>query len=230
MKMENDNHVSLSFFSVGDLVKVKAFDSSGALIALEVEIEVHDDDNSSDDDSSDDSNKGSKGNKNSDLSAKKSKKIRIRLRTKLRGEDTRAKGHARRKAKIRGDRSRDRIKIKVNVPIPSSNPELASEDAASSLSLMALFSREGSPYASCSLEFDEVEQKDNGPVAEYKTDIRIRTREGRDDRLRVKKGSCDTDISTDTLEQGVPNVSAGDTIEILEVTESGQNSFLSGSF
>ncbi|MCB0318700.1 MAG: hypothetical protein KDD56_08075 [Bdellovibrionales bacterium] len=223
----NGNHVSLSFFNIGDLVKVRAIPSGGDLLATKVELEVHNSGDDSNGGSNDDSNSDKNGNDDNKNSSKGNKTL---LKSKLNGDETSSKGKVKKFARLQNNRTRDRIQIKVHVPIPSTIPLLPSRDDVSSLNLMAIFSRADVPYASCTLVFDEVERKSSGLVAEFKTDIRLRTREGREDRLRVKKGSCDTDITTDDTEQGVPSIELGDTIEIVEIIGDSQNSFLSGNF
>lgn len=108
------------------------------------------------------------------------------------------------------------------MPIPSIQPAAPTNDAAAALPLTITLFRSGVAYATCTLKFDGVETKSAGSTAEYK--LEIKRSEGK---IRYKKGSCDTDLTTTEIQRGLPAVLRGDTVVLEEVAT---GVFMDGSF
>lgn len=199
----NDQHVSHSYFNVGDYVKVKGYLASGILVAKEIELEVH---NGSGDDSS---------GKDKNKSNKKSDDSRIRLRDKLvieSGVTSGVSGWIRFQERTKSGRITTKFAAKVEVPVPSDLPLVEDEIDAEDLLVELVLKRfDGTQYSQCEFEFDELEEDDDRPLtAEYKIDLRLINKNG-DLTRRMKKGSC---VSTGETEPSVPQVEAGDTVEV----------------
>jgi hypothetical protein len=151
---------------------------------------------------------------------------------------TSAHGTARRKAEFK-KRSlyRDRIVAMMVVPLPSVTPAIADEAAAATADIRLSLSREGVKYAECLMPLSALESETEEGVttlsAQYKVDIEI-TKKKRGTSMRVRRGSCDTDLATEGLQQGVPQLKKGDIATIGSAvageTEIVLTDFLTGSF
>lgn len=124
-----------------------------------------------------------------------------------------AEGKARHKKETRTKNDvmtikKDEFKAAVEFPVPSPGLEIADEAAAEDAEVLLILSRGGVDFATCLMEFDEVEDDE----AEFKVDVRIRK-----DTLRERKGTCGG---------SVPDAQAGD---VATATLNG-TPFLQGTF
>lgn len=65
--------------------------------------------------------------------------------------------------------------------------------------------------AVCLAVFDEIDDEHRVPLAEYKTDVRVKKQGA----PRSKSGYCDLDPTTTAVENGIPVVAIGDTVAII---------------
>jgi hypothetical protein len=124
---------------------------------------------------------------------------------------------------------------KITIPVPGLG--ITDEATAMEADLRLLLSREDTPYAECLLEFDEFEtEEDEGEShseAEYTVNVRSQMRKGIA-LQQARKGTCDTDLGTEGIQLGVPDVQAGDVITATLVVDPEDRSqdifFLEGTF
>lgn len=201
---EEDNSVARTFFSAGMVVEVEytVIDSTRVALKVEEESASEDDDSSVDNEDQDDNDGPRKVFERASLSVFDS------------SVDSSLKGKViwRFRDRPLKNRTRRRLKGTLLVPVPSSLPIISDRDVARNAQFFLTLYRNNLAYAQCYFEFDEFEQKITGEFAEYKVDIRLRTRENRDPRFRAQKGSCDTDLAANGVQSGMPDVASGDTV------------------
>ena len=230
----NDNSISLSAFALGDFVEVKGLNVGGVLVAREVEFESDvdepDGDNNNDDgqkndgsssSSSGDDDLGDDNRRESGRRHGSKSKLSNDNRVRVRGKFSDATGivtaaHGKSDYRLKGDD--ERFKVNIDVPIPSSLPNVPDEAGAAALNLLVILTRAGATYATCTPVFSGVEEQDEdeGSVleADYKVDVR-----NKDGDLRLKKGTCDTDMATPDTQLGVPAVQDGDVVSVQNVAD-----------
>ncbi len=113
-----------------------------------------------------------------------------------------------------------RFKITVKIPFGNTLPVVNTVADAAALNVSAVLSRGGAAYAACNLVLDN-DRSLRG--VEFKVDLRSK----KNRMLRAKKGSCDLDLVTAGIQNGIPTVQAADTIVISEETA---GVFLQGQF
>lgn len=196
-----DQHVSRTFFNVGDYVKVKGYLASGILVAKEVELEVDDD------------SKNHNGGSHKNNGGNNSRDTNMRFRDKFVSEPgvtDGAEGWIRFQERLRNGRITTKFAAKVEIPVPSEFPLVEDEiDAEDLLVELELKRSDGTIYSTCEFEFDELEDDDR-IKAEYKIDLRLINKNG-DITRRMKKGSC---VASGETEPSVPQVQAGDTAAV----------------
>lgn len=89
--------------------------------------------------------------------------------------------------------------------------ELAPVSIADSTSeLRVEVSRAGAVVATCLAVFDEIDDEHRVPLAEYKTDVRLKKGS-----TKSKAGYCDLDPTTPSVDNGIPTVAVGDTVAVI---------------
>lgn len=144
-------------------------------------------------------------------------KVKLEVRAELEPFDGSpepdAEGKARHKKETRTKNGvttikKDEFKATVEFPVPSLGLGIADEAAAEDAEVLLILSRGSSDFATCLMEFDEVEDDE----AEFKVDVRRRK-----GTLRERKGTCG---------ESVPDAQAGD---VATATLNG-TPFLRGTF
>ena len=116
-----------------------------------------------------------------------------------------------------------RFTVNAKIPVPGTVPLVSNSDGADDLSLSIILSRSGSAYANCTLAYDSLSPlKKSKQNAEYKLDIRQKRAS-----LKTSKGDCDTSLTADGVQSGIPGAKKGDTYVI---SDSISGSFLQGKF
>lgn len=158
-----------------------------------------------------------------DMSLARDERLRARLRPCCGNPEPEAEGRAERR--VRPDGRRDRFRVNVEIPIPSQGLGLLTPDDARAADLRLSLSREGgTPYAECFLQLDDPQEV--ADQAEYQVDLR---RLG--SFLRQKKGTCDTDLESDGIQAGIPEVQEGDVATATVVKDPQQDiDFVEGTF
>ena len=119
------------------------------------------------------------------------------------------------------------VSANIKVPVSSDFPELFSPDDFDQLDIRIRLERGGFPYAECALDFDHLSEKNNQLYAQYKVDLRKKIKLNKSDSFISKKGSCDTDLFLDGVQNDIPSVEIGDSAIVLET---GTGDFLLGDF
>ena len=194
------------------------------------------DDDTSDDDSSDDGSV--EDDDNSDASAgkgkgkgkdkkngKKKDNVRRTERTRIRASLSPVEGSttaatARLKYHRRAQRKKTIAEYSLNlrIPLPSTQPAISDEATAEAQEITVQFSREGVPYAECNVPFKNADLTDDEPKANYRSRIKLRDRAGKSARIKAKKGAeCDVDLLEPGVQEGVPELQAGDRAVLSEI-------------
>lgn len=207
--------ISRSQFNVGDLVKLVC--RNGTAHSLELEKNNGGGSGSS-------SSGGGSGNNGGGSE--------IRLKSRLSLIDGVASGAVKPAGKIEyrnkpnGSGRDDKFKVTVKVPVPSVVPVVDALQDARALDLTAILSRNGTPYAECTLGYDHRAAIQGNLAVEHKIELRYEQK-GSKLRLRSSKGQCDVDLSVDGIQAGFPEIEKGDTVVI---HDSLAGDFLSGNF
>ena len=101
-----------------------------------------------------------------------------------------------------------RIDVKAEIA-PASIADTTSE-------LRVEITRAGVLVASCLAVFDEIDDEHRIPLAEYKTDVRVKKQGS----PRSKSGYCDLDPATTAVENGIPTVAIGDVVAVINSANS----------
>jgi len=137
---------------------------------------------------------------------------------------------------------KNEFKGKVKIPVdPGSQLGIIDEDTAEEADIRMILSRDNgtgffTDIAECRLAFDEIEteneeddDEDSEEYAEYKVDVRIRK-----GAIQAKKGVCDMDPTTATVDLGLPDAQAGDVVTATLVVDPANRAldvdFLQGTF
>jgi hypothetical protein len=118
-----------------------------------------------------------------------------------------------------------RFQAKVKIPVDPASPlGLIDATTAQSADVQLNLSKGtigATPYATCFLDFKEVEQEFEDGVAKlvavFKVDVRLEYRGKKPPRERRIHGFCDTDLVTADVQNGTPIVADGDFAEALLV-------------
>ena len=133
------------------------------------------------------------------------------------GVVTRGKGKVEYKAEGKGKKAKQRLTASVKFPLPSNTPLAKTLAEARLLNISATLSKKGVAYAHCTLAFDassdDSARDDSALFAEFKLDLRSQNA-----KTSAKKGTCDTDLSTEGIQSGIPAITRGDTLTIEEDT------------
>jgi len=156
-----------------------------------------------------------------DMSLARDERFRARLRPCCGDPEPKAEGRAERR--VRPDGMRDRFRVNVEIPIPSEGLGIETPDEARSADVRLSLSRGGTPYAECFLQLDDPQEVED--QAEYQVDLR---RLG--SFLRQRKGACDTDLGTDGIQSGIPDVQERDVATATVVSDDSDIPFLEGTF
>ncbi|MBN8550245.1 MAG: hypothetical protein J0M12_13080 [Deltaproteobacteria bacterium] len=189
------NPIPRSRFNVGDVVKLVCRGSSAHSLEME-----------------NDNGGGSNSNGGGGNGGSTDVKLKDRFAPPD-GVTTGAVGKVDYRNKPNGAGRDDRLTITVKVPVPSEVPAAATFAEARALDLSAVLSRDGTPYARCTLGYDHRTAVRSVVAAEHKIDLRY---EMKNSKLKLKssKGRCDTNLALDGVQSGFPSVEAGDTIVI----------------
>ncbi|HLE42569.1 MAG TPA: hypothetical protein VJB36_00980 [Methylomirabilota bacterium] len=134
--------------------------------------------------------------------------FRARLESCCGDPEPEAEGKADRRTQFkRGVAWKDKFSAKVEIPVPSPGLGILTPLDAQLADVRLVLSRAGVVYAECMLVLDDDEGAEG--EAEYHVDLEFRTRTGRAG-LRARHGSCDVDLVTPGVQNGVPDVQDGD--------------------
>lgn len=123
-----------------------------------------------------------------------------------------AEGKSERKTDFKeGVMVRDRFKAMLDIPIPSEGLGILTAEEAAAAEVRVTLSRDGVAYAECTLAFAADEEEEEGDKAHFAVDIDLKVKK-EVPVLNEKKGSCDTDLATNDVQAGVPDVLEGDVI------------------
>jgi hypothetical protein len=202
-------HITAGLIVVGDFVKVKAIETEAGLYAKEVELE--------NDSSSPEEGSGGGETSNGGNGGAGKPVVKETARSGLVAEaalDDGAKANVRSKNRTRDSNDRQRLTSKLFFPLPSSVPNLLDETAAQDASFILEILRAGDLLAQCFYEYDHTTTEEGIFGAELKIDVRSRLRKNGRRTLEAKKGTCDTDLSTEGIQLGIPNLKSGDSLEV----------------
>ena len=143
-----------------------------------------------------------------------------------------AEGRMRRIKEIRkGVIKVDKFKGTVKIPIPASALGIVDEASAENADIRLILSRNGTDFAECLLEFDEIDEDDDDDELQAQFKVHVRIHKGT---TQAKKGVCDIDLETSDIQSGVPDSQSGDvataTFVIDPNTRGADVDFLQGTF
>lgn len=120
-----------------------------------------------------------------------------------------AKGKVRHQKEIRkGVLKKDEFKGNVKMRVhPASALGIVNEASAQNADIRLVLSRNGTDFAECLLQFDELEEEDEDEEIQAVFKIHVRMKKGT---VKVTKGVCDIDLGTAGTQSGVPDVQADD--------------------
>lgn len=143
-------------------------------------------------------------------------KVRARLAA-LGTPSSDAHGKVERQTKTKSSKLSDRVSAKIEIPCPNPNPGLGIADctAAESADVKVVLSRLAVglqlpvPYATCTLQFDQIETEfDDGDTreqAEFRLDVR-----SKNGVIEFRRGSCDS--------SQIPDIKSGDSATVQIIT------------
>ena len=144
-----------------------------------------------------------------------------------------AEGKAKHKKETRnGVIKKDEFKGTVKIPVdPASLLGITDETAAENADIRLILSRNGTDFAECLLEFDEIDEDDDDDELQAQFKVHVRIHKGA---TQAKKGVCDIDLGTSDIQSGVPDSQSGDvataTFVIDPNTRGADVDFLQGTF
>jgi hypothetical protein len=155
--------------------------------------------------------------------------VNFRLRTQffpVSGVATSATGSVNYRLKRNGSTRDDQLAISVKIPIPSTIPFADTYTSARALLLQATLSRNDVPFAVCTLQPVGRSVLNTRPAIEFRVDTKDDRRSDRG-RAHAIRGTCDIDLMTPGMQQGLPVILMNDTIV---VRDSVAGDFLQGKF
>ena len=106
---------------------------------------------------------------------------------------------------------RNHFRMFLRIRKRNADPSLT-PDAVNSAALVATLSRGGTPFAECIL--DRIVDRDQDFIPDAKRwDFGVAVTNLSGD-LKAPRGTCDTDLSTASVQRGVPDAQAGDTVSV----------------
>ncbi len=210
----NDQPISSADFKLGDFVKMRCRRSGDSLVAKRLELErersnVTPSPSASPSPTSsrhegDDDHHGARGGDDDSRS-----QLKARFTAPV-GVSTTAYG----KVQYKVEKRKKRLQVMVHIPLPSTNPSILDQTAAASAVALVKFSRDGAAFAQCVLmlddDSDDEDDDTSADAAEFKLDLYSKTNRT----FREKKGTCDTDLSIDGIQAGMPLLEVDDVVAI----------------